>query len=211
MLSPTYLKICLIIFILEILSLSLFSSPEYILKVMALEGVKIEDALGSETITLLDAKSSSLFNALFIDTGAYAGVWHMFIPTPDEQSASEGIELMATGLFHWLDDRLTVLMILAFQLIERLELMLLWLPFSLVIFVASTFTGLTLRKIKQGNFAFASPSIHRLSLRVILVMLTLLPLFLMLPFAISPYLYPIMYTIVAFMIQGILANLAKRL
>ena len=72
---------------------------------------------------------------------------------------------------------------------------------------------MTLRHIKQGNFAFASPTVHRLSLRIILVMLTLLPIFLMLmlPLPLSPYIYPIMYSITAFMIQAIIANVAKRL
>ena len=211
MLSGTYFKYCSIIFILEIVLLTVFSSPSYILKVMAIEGVNIEDALGSETIRLIDAKASAMFTTLFVDSGAYAGIWHMFIPTPDEQTASVGLETMASGLFDWVDDRLTATMVLIFQLLERLQLMGMWLPFSFIVLIGATFTGLTLRKIKQGNFAFASPTMHRMSLKIIMIMITLLPLFLMLPFPLSPYIYPVMYTLVAFMVMAILANIAKRL
>ena len=211
MLSSKYIKLCIFVFVAELVLLAAFSSPSYILKVMATEGVNVEDALGSDALQRIDADASTLFNALFIDSGVYSGIWHTFIPTPDERNASEGIELMASGLFAWVDDRLTACMILLFQVIERLELMLMWLPFSFVLTFGACYTGLTLRHIKQGNFAFASPTVHRVSLRVILVMLTLLPIFLMLPFPISPYIYPVLYTAVAFMLQAILANIAKRL
>lgn len=211
MLSPKYLKYCTLVFILEVLLLAVFSSPNYILKVMAIEGVSIEDALGPETLRRIDADASEAFSSLFVDSGVYAGVWYTFVPTPDERTASEGIETMASGLFSWVDDRLTTCMILLFQVVERLELMKLWLPFSFFVVLGACYTGMTLRHIKQGNFAFASPSVHRLSLRIILVMLTLLPIFLMLPLPLSPYIYPIMYSITAFMIQAIIANVAKRL
>ena len=143
---------------------------------------------------------------------AFAGIWHTFIPTEDESRAvNDGLENMARPLFRWVDDRLTAVMTLIFQLLERLYLMGMWLPFSFIIIAGASYSGWTLRHIKQGNFAFASPSIHRIAVRAILLMLVFLPLFLMLPFALSPYIYPFMFTVIAFMIMAILANVAKRL
>ena len=86
-----------------------------------------------------------------------------------------------------------------------------WLPFSFVLLAGACYTGLTLRRIKQGNFAYASPTVHRMALRIILFMITLLPLFLMLPMPVSPYVYPALYAFTAFLIQAILANIAKRI
>ena len=207
----SYLKVCGIILILELALLTVFSSADYVLRVMAVEGVNIEDTLGTETLREIDRGASESFNALFVDSGAYAGVWHTFIPTPDERNASEGIENLASGLFAWMDDRLTVIMVLAFQVLERLQLMKMWLPFSFVLLAGACYTGLTLRRIKQGNFAYASPTVHRMALRIIIFMLTLLPLFLMLPMPVSPYVYPALYAVTAFLIQAILANIAKRI
>lgn len=211
MFTRPFLRFTAIVFALEIILLTLFSSPSYILNVMAREGVAAEDVLGTEALRQVDARASGIFADLLIDSGVYAGIWHTFVPTADERRSSEGLENLAAPLFHWVDDRLTAVMTLAFQLTERLCMMGLWMPFSLIIFAGALFSGLTLRRIKQGTFAFASPSVHRISIRIILVSLIFMPLFLMLPLPLSPYLYPVLFTVCAFMIMGIAANIAKRL
>ena len=210
MLSFNYIKVCIFIFIAEIILLIVFSTPEYISRVMAVEGVKIENALGGTTLARVDAQSSVIFNTVYIDSKVYPSIWHMFIPTEDEKMHEEGLEDLASGLFNYVEDRITVLSYLLFQLIHRLTLLFYWLPSCIIITALSFYSGLMLRKIKKGNFAFASPSMHRMSIKLILIFLTLLPLFLMCPIPLSPYMYPIMYICISFMIMAIVANIAKR-
>ena len=197
-------------FLAEILLLLTFSTAERISLVMAKEGVKIEDNLGVETLKKVDGISSKIFNTIFIDSGAYAGIWHTFIPTEQEKEDSEGLENLGSGLFNFMDDKLLVVGFLLFQTIHRLTLFGLWMPSFIILIALSFYTGLIFRKIKQGNFSFASPTMHRMCIKLILIIFTILPLLLMFPFPLSPYLYSYLYLAIAFMIMVIVANIAKR-
>lgn len=97
----------------------------------------------------IDAIASETFYDTFIKSGFYARIWHTFIPTEDERrAANDGLENMARHLFRWVDDRLTAVMTLIFQLLERLYLMGMWLPFSFIIIAGASYSGWTLRHIK---------------------------------------------------------------
>ncbi|SFS32494.1 protein of unknown function [Succinivibrio dextrinosolvens] len=202
---------CALIFVFELLFLVLFLSPEHVATTMAKEGVKIETTLGTDTLRELDKRTSQSFSSLFLESGLYAGVWHTLIPTEDEKEKSGAFKNTGKGLFKWAEDKLTVCMFLMFQLLFRVHLMGMWLPSALLVLTASVYSGINLRRIKQGNFAFSSPTAHRSAIRGIIVMVTLLPLYFFLPMSVSPYLYPVLYLIWAFMIMGIIANIAKRI
>ena len=58
-------KNCLIIFILETLLLVFLMTPERVTRVMAMEGVKIENSLGTSTMRELDKRASESFNSMF--------------------------------------------------------------------------------------------------------------------------------------------------
>ena len=207
----SWLKTCIVIFIFELLFLVLFMTPERVTRVMAVEGIKIQSSLGVKTLRELDKRTSESFNAIMIDSGLYADMWHTLIPTEDEKKASGSLRNTGSGLFRWIEDRLNVCMFLFFQFLERLHLMGLWFPSSCLVFLASIFSGLLLRRIKQGSFAFSSPTAHRSGIRVILVMVTLLPLYFMFPTPITPFLYPCLNILWALMLMTIIANIAKRI
>ena len=202
---------CCLVFMFELLGLIIFLSPQNVASTMAKEGIKIENALGTETLRELDKRTSISFNSLFLESGIYAGIWHTFIPTEDERQNSGRLKNVGSGLFRWVEDKLNVCMFLLFQLLHRVHLMVMWLPSVFLVLAASVYSGYNLRKIKQGNFAFASPTAHRAAIRGIIVMLTLLPLYFFLPMAVSPYVYPVLYILWSFMIMGIISNIAKRI
>lgn len=202
---------CCLAFMFELLGLILFLSPQNVASIMAKEGIKIENALGTETLRELDKRTSISFNSLFLESGIYAGIWHTFIPTEDERQNSGSLKNVGSGLFRWVEDKLNVCMFLLFQLLHRVHLMAMWLPSVFLVLAASVYSGYNLRKIKQGNFAFASPTAHRSAIRGIIIMVTLLPLYFFLPMAVSPYVYPVMYILWSFMIMGIISNIAKRI
>ncbi len=204
-------KTCLFIFVMELLLLVTFISPEMVTRVMAMEGVSIENSLGTSTLRELDKRSSESFDSLVISSGLYADMWHTLIPTEDEKKASGKLQNTGKGLFKWMEDRLNVCMFLFFQFLERLHLMGLWFPSSVLVFLASLYSGFTLRRIKQGSFAFSSPTAHRSGIRAILIIVTLLPLYFLFPAPITPYLYPCLNLLWAFMLMTIIANIAKRI
>ncbi len=202
---------CALIFVFELFALVLFLSPEHVATTMAKEGVKIENTLGTDTLRELDIRTSMSFNSLFLESGVYAAIWHTLIPTEDEKEKSGAFKNTGKGLFKWVEDKLTVCMFLMFQLLQRVHLMGMWLPSAFLVLAASIYSGINLRRIKQGNFAFASPTAHRSAIRGIIIMVTLLPLYFFLPMSVSPYLYPLLYLLWSFMIMGIIANIAKRI
>lgn len=204
-------KTCLFIFVMELLLLVTFASPEMVTRVMAREGVSIENSLGTSTLRELDKRTSESFDSLVISSGLYADMWHTLIPTEDEKRASGKLQNTGKGLFKWMEDRLNVCMFLFFQFLERLHLMGLWFPSSVLVFLASLYSGFTLRRIKQGSFAFSSPTAHRSGIRAILIIVTLLPLYFLFPSPITPYLYPCLNILWAFMLMTIIANIAKRI
>lgn len=64
----SWYRYCTIFFFLEILFLIAFSSPRYISKVIAYEGIKIEDSLGTNTLRELDKRTSQWFNTSLIES-----------------------------------------------------------------------------------------------------------------------------------------------
>ena len=204
------IKYGLIIAMIQLMLLCVLVRPSYVIKVMAAEGIKIEDTLGANTLQTVDRYSSDMFNRMFIKSGVYATAWHMLVPTRGEHAQSNQIRLF-NGIELWVQDRINLMFTLIFLLCHRLTLMSLWLTSATEILIMSAVTGVLLRRIKQSNFAFASPTAHRVSIRILLVVIILAPFILSVPIAINPYIYPIAFLIMAFMIQAIIANVAKRI
>ncbi len=187
-----------------------FSTPDYVINVMAKEGVKIENNFGAHTLKLVDARSLRTYDETFIQSGAYAAVFHLIIPTRTEQKLGYS-EKISKGILLWVQDRVNLLFILLFLLVHRFHLILMLAPSASFILFASMMTGVYIRKIKQGNFAFASPTVHRYAIGILTVFLTVLPFVLLLPVAISPSFYSIAFICISIMIQAIISNVAKRI
>lgn len=205
-----FIKYSVMTMIVIVLAVISFASPKYVIHVIATEGVAVEDALGRNTLNRVDHDASSAYNTVFIQSKLYASAYHTFIPTANEFKKTDGIRAF-NGILRWMGDRIDMLFVVLFLMFERLSLMMLWLPSTAVILIASAVTGFYLRTIKQGNFAFASPTAHRLSIRILIIAASLTPFFLCLPIPVSPYVYPVCFLIAAFMVQGIIANIAKRI
>ena len=187
-----------------------FSTPKFAFNVMAREGVKIENAFGTHTLNLLDSRTMKLYDGLLIESGAYTAVWHLVVPTKSEQKQSFSDKIMR-GVLFWAQDRINLAFILLFLLLHRIELILLLIPSASFILVASVLTGFFVRKIKQGNFAFASPTVHRYAIGTLTIFLTTLPFLLLVPIALSPHIYTFTFIVVSILIQAIIANVAKRI
>ncbi len=189
----------------------LLARPSQIIGVLAEEGVAVEEALGRPALDKVDRMASSAYYRSLIRTGIYASAYHLLIPTKAQQ-ANDPLNLGKTrGLLVWARDRVNVLFILLFLLYERFSLLLLWLPSTAFIAGAAAVTGWYMRKVKQGNFAFASPTLHRYGIGILTVAAMLAPLMMMLPWPVPPLAFPVALLVAAFMIMLIIANVAKRI
>ncbi len=184
--------------------------PEHIIGVLAEEGTSVEDVLGPAAVRHADRMASGAYNAAFIKSGVYASVARLVVPTKAEVHANrmfKGLE----GIIIWARDRINVLFILLFLLFERIALIVLWLPSTGLIAAAATITGFYLRKIKQGNFAFSSPTLHRYGIGMLTFTMMLTPFLMMLPVPMPPLVFPVSLIVASFMIMIIIANIAKRI
>lgn len=187
-----------------------FASPKFAFDVIAKEGVKIENAFGTKTLNIIDNRTMQMYESVFIDTGAYAAVWHLIVPTRNEQKKSFSDKIMR-GILFWFQDRVNLCFILFFLLIHRLQLILMLTPSASFILLASVMTGFLIRKIKQGNFAFASPTVHRYAIGALVIFLSTLPFLLLVPIALSPHIFTFTFIVVSVLIQAMIANIAKRI
>lgn len=185
--------------------------PQQIIGVLAEEGAQVEEALGKAALDKTDRMASSAYYRMLIRSGIYASCYHLLIPTRAQQANDPVNWGRANGILIWARDRVNVLFILLFLLFERAALLLMWLPSTGFIAGAAALTGWYMRKIKQGNFAFASPTLHRYGIGILAITAMLSPLMMMLPWPMPPLAFPIALLVAAFMIMLIIANVAKRI
>lgn len=137
-----------------LIGLVLLAKTDFVVNVIAKEGVKIEQAFGKKTLDLIDRRTLKAYNAVFIDSDIYATIYHIVLPTRYEEAKSVQ-ERISKGILLWAQDRVKLIFILLFLLMQRLQFLIMLAPSASFILIASVLSGMYIRKIKQGNFAFA--------------------------------------------------------
>ena len=206
----TWGRFCTIIFMLEVLLLMAFMTTDGVSRIMAMEGISIENSLGTDALKEIDKRASESFYELVVESGLYADLHKVMVPE-NKKPATSDIEKKGKGAVNWIEGRLNAWMYLLFQFLERVHLLVLWLPSSSLVFFACLYSGIALRMIKQGNFAFSSPAAHRSGIRSIIFIVAMLPLYFLFPAPITPYLYPCLNIVWGFFLITIISNIAKRI
>jgi hypothetical protein len=97
------------------------------------------------------------------------------IPSEQERQHSLGFENVGRdSLFPFIAERIQVIWDGIFQAMRRFFLMLAWWPFLLSDLMPFVSDGLARRKVKQSNFDYSSPLVHRYSFFALLGILYLL-------------------------------------
>ena len=208
--KKSLIRYTIIIVCTILVGLILLAKTDFVVNVIAKEGVKIEQTFGKQTLDLIDRRTLKAYNAVFIDSDIYATIYHIVLPTRYEEAKSFQ-ERLSKGILLWAQDRVKLIFMLLFLLMQRLQFLIMLAPSASFILIASVLSGMYIRKIKQGNFAFASPTAHRYAIGTLTIFLSTAPFTLMLPIAITPYFYPMVFIVVSIMIQAIIANIAKRI
>ncbi len=205
------LLLSLLIWLLEIILVASFVSDRWTREIQTTEDQMLSAYFGVEKDAEIRQTSQKWFDRLFVKTGIRENVYHYFIPTERERQLSKGFEEVGRyDLFPFIQSRLDVLWDTLYQMIKRLIMAWVWLPFLMVTLLPFAIDGLIRRKISQTNFDYPSPMAHRYSLYVILGAVYLLFMGLTLPFPVPPQSIPVGIFIVAIALNVIFANTQKR-
>lgn len=205
------LLLSLLIWLLEIILVASFVSDRWTREIQTTEDKMLIAYFGVEKDAEIRVTSQKWFDRLFVRTGIRESIYHYFIPTERERQLSKGFEEVGRyDLFPFIQSRLDVLWDTVYQMIKRLIMARVWLPFLAVTLVPFAIDGLIRRKISQTNFDYPSPMAHRYSLYAMLGAVYLLFMGLTLPFPVPPQSIPVGIFIVAFAMNVLFANTQKR-
>lgn len=201
----------LMIWLLEVILVASFVSDRWTREIQATEDRMLIAYFGVEKESEIRQTSQMWFDQLFVRTGIRDSVYRYFIPTERERQMSKGFEDVGRhDLFPFIQSRLDVLWDTVYQMIKRLVIACVWLPFLAIALLPFAIDGLVRRKVSQTNFDYPSPMAHRYSLYVVFGALYLLLMGLTLPLPIPPRSLPVGIFIMAWAINILLANTQKR-
>lgn len=203
--------VLLVVWVLEVFLLTAMVTDTYYKENLRHEDARSQAWLGEKTFNALRARSDLIFEELFVTSGIYDSSFELFIPSPEEQQRSVGMEAMGRSLFHLVNARIALLWYAVHQVILRLLQFALWLPFFVVALLPSLVDGLAMRQVKKANLIAVSAVLHRLAIFGFLAVCYLLLLSLFYPFPINPVFYPLMTGALAFLMATLIANIQKNL
>lgn len=196
--------------VLELCVILLFVPGDWLGRQIRAEYVLVGSSLGTESQEWISDTAAGWYRSSVIDSGLYGGLKQLVIPTEEEKSRSRGMEKMGSWWFVWLEGRIEAFVTLIYQFFTRLALLLLWAPYMLILFLPSVFDGIKTRAIKKTNFDYASPVIHRYSVRSTFILSIGLLIAFFVPLALNPVLIPLVLMGCCVLVGLTVGNLQKR-
>ncbi len=196
--------------VIELLVVLLLLPGDWTSRAIKREAEMVEQNLGREARKWIGTKATTWFRSSIIDSGFYEGMHRTLIPNASEKAKSKGMENLGHSWFMWVEGRIEALMNLIHQFYSRLALLVTWTPYMLILFVPAIFDGLMTWNIKRTNFDYASPVIHRYSMRGSFILLVGLFIAFFVPFALNPIIIPISMMACCVLVGLALGNLQKR-
>lgn len=171
----------------------------------------IEDSLGIQSKDWVTEKANDWYQSTIIDSGVYTAAYQILIPSENERVRSRGMENMGTAWFQLVSNRIEATFRVVYQFYMRLALLVTWAPYMLILLVPAIFDGMMTRSIKQTNFDYASPIVHRYSVRGSIFLLFGLIMTFFAPLALNPIIIPVVLMITSVLCGTAWANLQKRI
>lgn len=171
----------------------------------------VQRSLGLHSQKWINDKAANWYQTSLIDSGVYESVYNHLIPTQAQKDASRGMEKMGGLWFDWVEGRLEAFGVIIYQFYTRLALLLMWLPYMLVLLIPALYDGAMTRKVKLTNFDYASPVVHRYSIRSVWVIATGMSVLFLAPIAIDPIYIPVALMVSCVLMGLAVGNLQKRI
>ncbi|PBU82125.1 DUF4400 domain-containing protein, partial [Escherichia coli] len=145
-----------------------------------------------------------------IDSGFYEGMYQTLIPSEEERQKSKGMQDMGKGWFVWVKGRMEAFVNVIYQFYTRLALLAAWAPYMLILFVPAVYDGMMTWRIKRTNFDYASPVLHRYSVRGTMYLMAGLFIAFFIPIALDPVVIPMTMMTCCVLVGLTFGNLQKR-
>lgn len=207
--KPWYVVLCLLL--LELCVILLLLPGPWMQQQILKEADYVKASLGIETRDWIHNKANEWFDRAVIKSGIYEEMYRTVIPTEAEKRKSRGMEKMGHDWFVWLEGRMTATLAAFYQFLARCALFLAWMPYMLLLLIPAFYDGWTVWKIKRTNFDYASPVLHRYSVRGSIILLVGLLIAFCAPIALSPMLIPVVMMSSCVLLGLAMGNVQKRI
>jgi len=174
------------------------------------EAAQVRATMGTDTFVWMHDTAQEWVQSSIMDSGVYQTVYDYLIPTEEQKARGAGMQGFGEGWFAWVHTRLEALVQVIFQFYTRCALLLLWLPYTLILLFPAVFDGFVTRKIKQTNFDYASPFVHRYGLKGLGVLLLGLFIVFFAPVPVPPLLIPVVMMTCCVLAGIVIGNLQKK-
>lgn len=199
------------LFIIELVVILLLVPGDWTGQAIYTEANWMEQQLGAATADKIMVRAHDWYQWSMIDSGVYAEMQRFLIPSEPERLRSIGMRTMGADWFEWVNGRLQAIGLVVEQFYRRIAMLQEWAPYMLILLVPAVYDGLMTWQIKRTNFDYASPVLHRYSVRAgVLIVVTLLLCF-FLPFALNPFWIPVALMLCCACACLMFGNLQKRI
>ncbi|TFI47252.1 DUF4400 domain-containing protein [Diaphorobacter sp. DS2] len=209
MTKPWYVVVSLLL--LELCVILLLIPGPWMQEQILKEADYVKSSLGVETRDWIHGKANDWFDRSVLQSGLYEELHRTVIPSDREKRKSRGMENMGHDWFVWLEGRMTAALAAFYQFLTRCALLLAWAPYMLLLLIPAIYDGWTTWKIKRTNFDYASPVMHRYSVRGSFILLVGLANAFFLPVALTPMLIPVVMMAMCVLLGLAMGNMQKRI
>ncbi|QSV17591.1 DUF4400 domain-containing protein [Photobacterium ganghwense] len=206
--SPFWIVV--LIFVLEVCIILILIPGDYTKQMIVDESALIQKNLGTESQRWIYKRANEYYQASILDSGFYEATHQLLIPTYEERMKSKGMETMGADWFIWVESRLDASMNVVYQFYSRVAILQLWAPYMLFLFIPAIWDGVMTWNIKRTNFQYASPFLHRYSMRSMWLVVIGTFIVFCSPFTMHPTFIPLMLMLLAVSVGVNISNMQKR-
>ena len=200
-----------LLFVIELSIVLLLVPGDWTKKAIDKEADYVQRSLGERSVSWIHNMAANWYRSIILEPQVLETAKEFLVPTEQERAKSRGIENMGVPFFEWWDGRIAAFGVLTYQILARLALALMWIPYIIILLIPALHDGYMTWRIKRTNFDYASPVVHRYSSRGIAALTAGLVVLFFLPIAIDPIVVPLVMMAVAILMGLSLGNLQKRI
>lgn len=185
------LLLILILMCGEMLANVLICEPSWMLGQINKERESISAWIGYDKTMEVVKASDSVYKKYFKDSGIESMAYAVFVPTfsgfdPKNETGKRG-----KYFFDKIDDQLTVLWSNVYYAIQRIRLIIEWLPYMLPILLPAIIDGAMQRETKKVSYGYTSEFRYNSGHKALTLLVIIPFLYLLCPIAVSPLAVPI--------------------
>ena len=184
--------------------------PVWVEKQIVAERKSQKAVLGRDVYDEAMGRANHWFLSAFVRTGAVAQTrLDGSVDAPeliDSVDIGSGIDVAQS----WLRTRVQLAWHMLWQLLVRVSILVMWIPYAPLVIVPAVVDALVVRKIKAQNFGLTSPHKYRIAHYLLRAMPFLCIMVLFAPFRVPPDVIPVMMLLVGIACWFALTQFAKR-